>query len=562
MKMIYKPILSALLVLCIASGCDTEELHELNINPQAVDEIDLHYLFSAAQLGMASQGTTGDNRYTDWRTNIGLASTAIQQLATNGSISAAGMYYRHNEETSTAIFEFTYNDQLKNLAEVIRQTGPGGYAEGELNNVRNASRVLRAWSFQRLTDFYGAVPYFEANRGLEKIYFPKYDNQSAIYADLLKELEEASAALNPSENDPGFKPSDMIFKGDISKWKKFGYSLMLRLAMRVSNVAPALAEEYVAKAVQGGVFQSNADNVFIPMAMGPSLWANQNGISRAFIPGDGGNQSFLSKTLIDFLKGADPDVTTDDDPRLMILTDGIGPWTSETWDPTNVIKYVKAPGDTVKFEYKQDPLEQRGMPSGVYLETQAAMLGVSNFLVDTTYSRISPYMLDRDDPYMIMNYAEVEFLLAEAAERGIGGVTDPAVHYEKGVRAAMQMYTPYFLNDPGAPDGVVSDAEVDAYLARYPYGGGGVTGSESALEQIGYQLWISKFFNWWEAWVDWRRTGYPTLVEYTEDPNNVTGGKIPVRLQYPTTEVSSNPNFNQESKNNYTSPVWWDGGAE
>lgn len=560
MKMIHKSLLGTLLIAFIAVGCDTEELHDLNVDPQAVNEIDLHYLFSAAQLSMGSNGPSGDNRYTDWRTNIGLASTAIQHLATTGDISAVGMYYRHNEETSTAIFEFTYNDQLKNLAEILRQTGEGGYAEGELSNLRNAARILRVWNFQRLTDFYGAIPYFEANRGLEKIFFPKYDNQSVIYPDLLKELEEASAALDPALDDPGFAKSDMIYQGDIAKWKRFGYSLMLRLAMRVSNVAPDLANEYVTKAVQGGVFESNADNVWIPMAIGPSLWTNQNGLSRAFIPGDGGNRAFFSETLMDFLKGADPNVVADDDPRLMILTDGIGPWSSEIWDPTQVITYDTDAGE-VEFRYKQDPLEQRGMPSGLYTETQAAMLGVDEFLADTTYSRISPYMLDRDDPYMIMNYAEVEFLLAEAAERGIGGVTDAATHYNAGVKAAMQMLEPYFANDEGI-SGEVTDAEVAAYLAQYPYGGGGVTGTESALEQIGYQMWVSKFLNWYEAWTDWRRTGYPTLVEYTDDPNNVTGGKIPVRLQYPTTEVSTNPNFNQESKNNYTSPVWWDGGSE
>src|SRR5690348_5889471 len=99
MKRTYKSIIfSALMVFCVVASCDTDELHNLNINPQAVGEIDLHFLFSAAELGIASQGTAGDNRYTDWRTNIGLASTAIQQLATTGDISSAGMYYRHNEE--------------------------------------------------------------------------------------------------------------------------------------------------------------------------------------------------------------------------------------------------------------------------------------------------------------------------------------------------------------------------------------------------------------------------------------------------------------------------------
>jgi hypothetical protein len=248
MKMLFKSILTTVLILSFGTACDTDTLHEMNINPQAVNEIDLHYLFSAAELGIAAQGTSGDNRYTDWRTNIGLFSTAIQHLATTAGITTAGMYYRHNEETASAPFDFTYNDQLKNIDEILRQTGEGGYAEGEIQNTRNAARILRAWSFQRLTDMYGAVPYSEANKGLDKIFFPAYDNQSVIYPDLLNELEEAIAGLSASNNDPGFASSDMIYKGDVEKWKRFGYSLMLRMAMRVSNVEPALADEYVSKA--------------------------------------------------------------------------------------------------------------------------------------------------------------------------------------------------------------------------------------------------------------------------------------------------------------------------
>lgn len=563
MKKTYKSIIfSTLMVFCVVASCDTEELHNLNINPQAVSQIDLHFLFSAAELGMASQGTSGDNRYTDWRTNIGLASTAIQQLATIGDISSAGMYYRHNEETASAPFDFIYNDQLKNIAEILRQTDVGGFAEGQIQNTRNAARILKAWSFQRLTDFYGAIPYFEANRGLEQIYFPKYDNQSVIYPDLLKELDEATAGISASNDDPGFKAADMIYQGDLDKWKKFGYSMMLKVAMRASNVDPGLANQYVAKAIAGGVFENNDDNVWIPMAIGPSQWTNQNGISRAFYPGDGGNKNYLAKTFVDFLKGADPNDPSDDDPRLMIFTDGIGPWTSAGWDTSVKIKYARSKGDTVLFSYKTKPVEQKGMPSGLFQDAQAALLGVSQFLPDTTYSHISPYMLDYDDPYLIMAHAEVEFLLAEAAERGIGGATDAPGHYNAGVKSAMQMYEPFFVNNEKGPTGEVTDAQVAAYLAKYPYGSGGVSGSESALEQIGWQLWASKFTNWWDAWNDWRRTGYPTLVEHTDDPNNVTGGKIPVRLRYPTSETVANPNFNQDSKNNYTSPVWWDGGTE
>jgi Starch-binding associating with outer membrane len=547
MRYILKLVLSAAVAFFLVTGCDTEELHDLNVNPQAVSEIDLHYLFSEAELSMASNGSSGDNRYIDWRTNIGLAAGAIQQLATTGSISAAGMYYRHNEETAAAPFEFTYNDQLKNIAEVIRQTDAGGFAEGEIQNTRNAAIIIKVWSLARLTDFYGPIPYTEANHGLEGIFFPKYDDQSFVYPALLAELEGAIAGLSAANFDPGFAAADMIYQGNIDKWKRFGNSLMLRMAMRMSNVDATTAASYVSKAVAGGVFVDNGDNVWIPMSDAPSEWTNQNGISRAFYPGDGGNQATLSKTLIDFLKGSNPGVTTDDDPRLMIYTNGIGVWTAASWAPT---------------AKQKDPLNQRGFPSGNFQSTVAAQNGWSaNFLIDTTFSRINPYMLDDSDPYMIMNHAEVEFLLAEAAEKGIGGVTAPATHYNAGVKSAMQMLAPYFTNNT-AMNGVVSDAQVNAYLAAYPYGGGGVKGTESKLEQIGWQMWASKYLNWWEAWSDWRRTGFPILTEFTEDTGNVTLGKIPVRLPYPSTEVAANPNFTHGDKNNYTTPVWWDGGPE
>ncbi len=230
MKYLNKLILFAAGLMLITVGCDTDSLHDLNINPQAVTQIDVNYMFTAAELSLASQGPSGDNRYTDWRTNIGLCGGYIQQLTTFGSISATGNFYRHNEESVQCIFEFSYNDQLKNLAEVLKQTGEGGFAEGTKKNTREAARILRAWTMFRLTDYYGAVPYFEANQGIEGIFFPAYDEQSVIYPDLLRELDEAVAGLSSSNPDDGFAAADMIYKGHIDQWKKWGNSLMLRYA--------------------------------------------------------------------------------------------------------------------------------------------------------------------------------------------------------------------------------------------------------------------------------------------------------------------------------------------
>jgi len=521
------------------TSCNKDSLKNLNVDPQSASTIDVNFLFTSAQLGAASGGSRGDNRYIDWRTNIGMASTAIQQLAASGGdISSAGDKYLDNAETSSAPWEFIYSDQLKNIGIILKETGPGGYAEGKNNNTRQAARILRAFLFHRLTDYYGSIPYFESMQASEGVFFPKYDKQKDIYADLLKELDEATAAFS-ADADPDFKAADLYYDGDVAKWKRWGYSLMLRLAMRVSNVQADVANTYVAKARAGGVFQSNDDNTIVPMDEGPSLWTNQNGISRAFIPGDGGNQSTLSKTLVDFLKGSNAGSTADDDPRLMIFSGGIGEWQAgepPVWNPITT-----------------NPLDQKGMPNGKDQNMLEQIEGNPDLDVDATYSKINPKLLDRNEPYMLMNYGEVELLLAEASERSIGGLTpaEAKEHYEKGVKASMQMYTIYDASF------AVTDAQVAAYLAAHPYGV-----EKPALEMIGEQYWANHFLNWWEAWSNWRRTGFPKLTP-TNYPGNVTGGKIPQRLKYPAAEVGGNPNFSTgATTNDYVTKVWWAGGPE
>jgi hypothetical protein len=536
MKLIRKIVFCTAVGAVAASACNKESLHNLNIDPQSAPTINLNFFFTTAELGAAAGGSAGDNRYIDWRTNIGMASTAIQQIAVTDGIGNAGDKYQHNPETASAPFEFIYGDQLKNIAEILRQTAPGGFAEGQYPNMVQASRILRAFLFERLTDYYGNIPYTEALKGAEN-FFPHYDKQKDIYMDLLKEVSEATAAFGAADPTDGFAAADMYYNGDIDKWKRWGYSLMLRMAMRISNVDPATANTYVANAVAGGVFQSNDDNVIVPMAIGPSQWTDQNGISRAFYPGDGGNQSFLSKTLVDFLKGPDAGVTTDDDPRLMIISGGKGIWSPSSFTPTDV-----------------NPLTQKGMPNG-HDQSQLNVIEGHNVDKDAEYSKINPKMLDLDDPYMLMNYGEVELMLAEAAERSLGGL-DPSqakAHYDAGVKASMQMYTIY---DPSLS---VSDGAVATYLGMAPYA---YVGGTDGLKQIGTQYWVNHFLNWWEAWSNWRRTGYPELTP-TNYSGNVTNGTIPQRLMYPDAEAGGNPNFGAgASPNNYTTKLWWAGGPE
>ena len=247
----------------------------------------------------------------------------------------------------------------------------------------------------------------------------------------------------------------------------------------------------------------------------------------------------MSKRLVDWLKGGPGDlITANDDPRLFVISGGIGLWTVvngvSIWTPTDMTA-----------------LGQRGMPNGMNASLLLSQDGVSN--PDAAYSKMNIKMLDLDDPYMLMNYGEVEFLLAEAAERGIGGVTGAATHYNAGVTASMHMYTAYDASLD------VDAAKVTTYLTTTkPY----VPGAPG-LTLIGEQIWVNHFLNWYEAWGDWRRTNIPVLVPVNY-PGNVTGGTIPQRLKYPNKEVSGNPNFEAGSTkpNLYTTKVWFAGGAE
>jgi hypothetical protein len=547
MKHILKLVLSLLLAIMLVNGCDTDALHELNQDPNSTPTIDMNFFFTAAELGIASGGSNGDNRYIDWRTNIGMCAHATQQLATasTGLLSTGDKYIDNDPEVSNAPFQFWIPDVGKNTAEILRQTGPGGFAEGRYNNMIQATRIIRAFNFGRLTDMYGSVPYSEANKGLEGIFFPKYDKQKDIYADCLKEIEEATAAFATTpDNDPdqlAFEAADFVYFGDIAKWKKWGYSVMLRMAMRLSNVDLAAANSYVTKAVAGGVFTSNDDNFWVEMANGPSEWVNKNGISRAMYPGDGGQaiSSYMSERLINFLKGADPNSTADDDPRLMIYSGGIISW-------AGIDDITPLPGGL-------DPLNQKGLPNGVDQSMLDQANGGVSVVIGNTYSKMNPKLLDDWDPYMIMNHAEVEFLLAEALVRGIGtGISGTAEeHYNAGVKSAMQMWEPFDVTL------VVSDAQVATYLATYPYDAG------NALEMIGEQKWASLFMDWFEAWTDWRRSGYPTLTAVNY-PGNDTGGQIPTKLRLPASEVSGNPHYLTEATqpDKIDTKVWWDGGAE
>jgi len=555
MKQIHKLLALVIIALLTVSACDTDELAERNIDPYASNEIDPRYVLSYAQLH------TCESRYVNWRNGLIINGTLIQIFGAGG-YAWGDKYEAGIPDHMAAYFDYVYQNGMKDAGEAMRLTHPETGDKPQFVNTHQAARIVYAFGAHRMTDLYGNVPYFQANRGIEgaDYFFPVFDDQEQIYTregigegelrgGLLWELDDAASKITETADD--ISAADMIYNGDLAKWRKFAYSLMLRLAMRVYEKDPATATTYVNRAIAGGLMESNDDDCWIPMAVGDDIWLNQNGWSRAMDPYDGSGGFYLSETFIDWMMG-------NNDPRLMIFSGGIG-----TYDDCR----DNAPG------CNKTPADQLGRPNGhdgdtmkewCQLDPRCGGDGVTPVVDEFTFSRPNYDLLDKDEPYLWMTYSEVELLLAECAVRGIGNVSGSAAsHYDAGVRAAMQRWV---LHDPSF---VVDDATVDAYLAAHPLAG---TESEQ-LDMIGHQYWAATFLNFFETYSNWRRSGYPTLIPAPHEypgggtdwypyTGNVSNGQIFRRVKYPSSEAAINPNFSSTATtpDDWMTQMWWDVG--
>ena len=189
MKFIKGIVLSILAIFAPLVACDTDELHEMNINPLALNDMNMNFMFTAIELSSATNGFEGDNWYLNWRTNMGYCSYFVQQMSTTGiTLNDAGDKYYDNNEAWNAPWDFWMAGIAKNAYEILKQTGEGGFEEGRRMNTRAATKVIWVLTWHRLTDFYGNVPYEEALQGIDGVFSPKYDTQESIYQDLFQKL--------------------------------------------------------------------------------------------------------------------------------------------------------------------------------------------------------------------------------------------------------------------------------------------------------------------------------------------------------------------------------------
>ena len=495
-----KLIIGLMLVVPLMFTSCKKDLAEMNINPNTSQVMNYGAQFLYCQ-GNAHQimGQIGMSFY----------ACAIQQIAAITLYQAPGDKYLNSNDNLGSMYTGQYTTAIKNLVDLINRTKN----DPKLSNYYNIARIMKVYSFAVITDTWGDTPYFEAGKGYIDLNFkPVYDTQEAIYADFFKELSEAIPALDASQVT--YDGSDSYYSGDLQQWSKLGYSLMLRLAMRVQKVNPTLAQQWVNTAVSGGVFTSNDDNqVFHHSSSGVVNSINSSMRSNMA-------RFRVSRTIVNMMRNAG-------DPRLNIF-----------FEP-----------------YSGTVLE--GLPNGLDATTIADP-AQNPTLVEFDKSAYfnKTILVDLGAPDFGVTYAEVCFLKCEAVLRGwiTGDATDL---YNKGVTASMKMWGIY------AGITVPSDAAIQTYLTAHPFDG--------SYKMIGEQMYLTFWRQFAEAYSNWRRTGYPVLVPVVY-PNNETGGQIPRRVPYygfGTTNTGVLTNWDnyqaavaRQGPDNYLTRVWWDVAAK
>jgi hypothetical protein len=502
-----------------------KDITDLNINKNAATEMDMAYLVSNGTLRIAGE-------YENTRANMLYSATMIQHTASTAGY-FSGDRYLYNAQYSGAYMERHFTDVIRNFSQAIEKTK--GVAD--LVNINSTAVILRAFDLHRMTDLYGDIPYTQAGYGLvdgDKNWFPKYESQKDVYAALVKDIKAARDKMSASAKSMGTQ--DFIYGGDIAKWKKFANSLLMRIAMRMSNVDATGAAAVYKEAQASGAFTSNADNAHIKFATGPQ-GINRNGLN------DGYWNTYkysrdckISKTFIDWMKA-------NNDPRLMIVSGGIG-------------------SPDVASEWKTGVADQEGMPNGYTAANIAGALSTEKAAAykaltsqaNRVFSMLNLKYLDWEDPYLLITYGEVELMNAEAALKG-WLTTSAETHFNNGVKAAIQNWTNFDASFSR------TTSEIDTYIAGRGFA---AASSTNKLKLIGEEYWAATYLNDIESWSNWRRTGYPVLVP-TNDPNRFEANEIPRRLIYWENEISSNPaNYkiavDRMGGDKFMTKTWWDGG--
>jgi len=509
----FGTLAGALALLMIVSGCD---LAKMNNNPNATSTANLDALLANSQRDISS------NFYDDEYMMRG--SNLLAQYTTQNFYPSESTYSAFPKPWGTpgALSESGPYSSLADL-ERVRQiaVSPDDFdvtisETQNLGNYEAVAQITKTFVFHRLTDYYGDIPYGEALQGSEN-FSPPYTPQSEIYPGMIDTLDAALGKIDTGAPGPG---GDALYQGDMAKWVKFANSLKLRIAMRMVEANESKAEEVLTDAaVYADAMQSNADNAYFQF---------QNSAE---------HRSDIYENR--FVAGRDDFDASDRFVNAMMQYG--------TNDPRMATYFTQT-----------DEGSYRGFPFGIQ---QADAQSLYSSFPTSYFSRPGERLVKADAQAMWMNYDEVLFIRAEAAQRGlISG--DPVNLLEDAVRASMRWWD---VDDQSSQaddyvNAVRSDAGSDYYQA------------------LGEQKWIALYFQGLQGWSEWRRLDFEGWITPPTGGNQgayAQAGEtgVPLRYDYPQSELSVNEsNVAEAAQNQFGGEdaadaltletplqrVWWD----
>ena len=477
-----------LIIACIAltvSGC-TSEFKDMNVNPNAPVDVTPGLLLP--NIIRTPINNTMDNAWSYG--NIVIQHTAKRQFVNEDRYLWGDVSGPWNSGYSTL-------RDVRNMINAAEAAGQSNYV--------GIGLIMRSYIFSQLTDLYGDIPYTQAVKASEGIVLPSYDTQESIYTAMLEDLKKANTLLgSTNETIDG----DILYSGNIIKWKKFANSLSLRLLMRISakkNVQSQFSE-IVNNPSQFPIFENNSDNAAITyLAAFPNQFPQATNRVGSF------KEFTLSKTLADSLNAYQ-------DPRINVF----GRPTEESASNTPI--YAGLPNglsdvDALNYGNNGRAISYVGT---LWFEECITARGI----------KIAKGVM--------MTYPELQFILAEASQKGLISGT-ALTFYENGVKASFD----YF--DTKMPDTYLTQSGVSL-------------SSGNPLVKIATQKWISLFYHGMESWADWRRSGLPELKP---GQSNLNGDRIPSRFLYPLSEQALNSAnlsaaVSRQGADDINTKVWWD----
>ena len=514
-----KLLMSLLVILftMMFSSCQ-DKLEEAFLNPEKATDVKIEYLYSSTLMNELYLWEYGDYFHKFDYFNA--------FLQTGGPERDMSFLQQPNSNLGQGWFGRYYVNIMKNVNMMNElYNGMSDEEKAQYDVYMDLANITKCYGIGFISDLFDDVPYSEAFGAFSNNFFPKYDTQQEVYKAAISELKEIATRLNGMTLDPDIPvhallaSQDVFFGGDLDKWSRFASSIRLRMAMRLSEVDPDYAKSEIADIV------SNFDLITEPEYN--AVWIERDAnrkndnsrIWRSYKEQrTWGAMSFLAPGYM-FYELMQPA----NDPRIPVL-----------FAPDKNGEYTAL--DQLPSHPHIDPVDYSA-------DIAASYPSQYNW---TTFG--GNYNL----PFLIVTSSEINFILAEAAQRK--WITANAkAYYDKALQQSIDLYYDINANStdviynfkPTKPDQTAIDDFINNSTAAY----------DGTIECIIEQKYIH--FNMhkpYEIWNDLRRVGYPNI------PNKGLCTETVVRMPYPGSEETTNfDNFKEvNEKNNYTTKVWWD----